>query len=223
MKLPVVMVALILVTGILLGGTILFRVNSGFDEAAKNKLIALVAARKSELSNYLNIIESDLDIQSHSPVVVDALAKFQSAWSQVSGDQTNELQKAYITDNPNPAGEKHKLNAGAQGTAYDLAHNEYHPYFRILLEERAYYDVFLVDPEGNVVYSVFKELDFATNLNSGEWADTDLAKVYKQAVNQRTSGVAYFTDFHPYAPSQDAPASFIGERSLMRTKSLSVC
>ncbi len=211
MKLPVVMVALILVTGILLGGTILFRVNSGFDDAAKNKLIALVAARKSELSNYLNIIESDLNIQSHSPLVVDALAKFQSAWSQVSGDQTNELQKAYITDNPNPAGEKHKLNAGAQGTAYDLAHNEYHPYFRILLEERAYYDVFLVDPEGNVVYSVFKELDFATNLNSGEWADTDLAKVYKQAVNQRTSGVGYFTDFHPYAPSQDAPASFIGE------------
>ena len=32
------------------------------------------------------------------------------------------------------------------------------------LEKFGYYDIFLVDNQGNVVYSVYKEVDFATNL-----------------------------------------------------------
>lgn len=219
-KLPVVTVVLILLTGILLGGTILFRVNSGFDDAAKNKLIALVAARQSELSNYLNIIESDLNIQSHNPVVLEAFEQFQAGWSQIAGDPLKELHKAYITGNPNPAGEKHKLADGGQGTIYDRVHARFHPYFRILLEERSYYDIFLIDPDGNIVYSVFKELDYATNLNSGQWADSDLAKVFREAVKQRADDKAFFADFNAYAPSNNVPASFIGEAVFNEQKEL---
>lgn len=44
---------------------------------------------------------------------------------------------------------------------------KYHPYFRGLMEQHEYYDVFLIDVAGNVIYSVFTESDFATNLENG--------------------------------------------------------
>lgn len=186
------------------------KVDDGFNEAAELKLTSLVAARKSELSNYLNIVHSDLKVQSHSPVTIDALYQFKSGWKSLGDKAQAVLQKAYISDNPNPLGEKHKLDAAPSRTAYDRVHGRYHPYFRTLLEERSYYDVFLIDVDGNVIYSVFKELDYATNLNDGKWADTDLANVFKEVADNPTEGETILKDFRPYAPSYDAPASFIG-------------
>jgi methyl-accepting chemotaxis protein len=57
---------------------------------------------------------------------------------------------------------------------------------------------------------VFKELDYATNLNNGKWKDTDLGNVYRAAMKDAKPGGISFFDFRPYAPSADAPASFIG-------------
>ena len=53
---------------------------------------------------------------------------------------------------------------------------------------------------------MFKELDYATNLNTGQWKDTDLGNVFRAAsANARPGAVAFF-DFKPYAPSAGAPA-----------------
>jgi methyl-accepting chemotaxis protein len=42
---------------------------------------------------------------------------------------------------------------------------------RNYLEKFGYYDIFLVDPEtGDIVYSVFKELDYSTSLIDGPYA-----------------------------------------------------
>jgi len=209
-KLPVFTVLLLIITGLLLSSIIINEVSDGFDEAEGNKLISLAEARKSELSNYLEIIVSDLKIQAHNPVVADALGNFKGAWSALSGNKVQTLQDAYIKNNPNPLGEKHKMDAASTGTLYDTMHATFHPYFRKLLTERQYYDVFLIDPDGNVVYSVFKELDFGTNLNSGKWAKSDLGNVYRDVVNNPTDDKVFLRDFRPYAPSADAPASFLG-------------
>jgi len=209
-KLPVFTVLLMIMTGVLLSTIILTEVSDGFEKSEGNKLVSLVAARESELSNYLDIISSDLKIQAHNPVVAQALSRFEESWVSLGAEQKQRLQTAYITDNPNPLGEKHKLVKAATGTSYDEVHGEFHPYFRTLLEARSYYDVFLIDPAGNVVYSVFKELDFATNLNNGDWAQSDLGVLFRDIIKNPQDNGAVFKDFRPYAPSADAPASFIG-------------
>lgn len=209
-KLPVFTVLLMLLTGGILSGVVLYKINTGFQEAAEDKMLAMVSARESELSGYLDQIVSDLRIQASNPVTSDALDEFSKGWTSVVGNPTKTLQKVYIEENPNPMGEKHKLNAGPNGTAYDEVHKFFHPYFRNLLEERDYYDIFLIDAKGNVLYSVFKELDYATNLLEGQWKDSDLAIVFKGiAKNPEVEKVTY-EDFHPYAPSAGVPASFIG-------------
>ncbi len=92
---------------------------------------------------------------------------------------------------------------------YHEVHGKYHPTIRAFLEKRGYYDIFLFSPQGDLVYSVFKELDYATNMNTGQWKDTDLANAFRAAHQSQEPGSVHFFDFKPYAPSYDAPASFI--------------
>ncbi|KOO15484.1 chemotaxis protein [Vibrio xuii] len=118
------------------------------------------------------------------------------------------LQARYIGTNPNPLGEKHELMSDSLNTEYDKAHAMYHPSVKGFLEEFGYYDIFLVDMKGNVVYSVFKELDYATNLNTGPYANSGIAKAYKSAL-ALSHNQYHLEDFAPYFPSYEAAASFI--------------
>jgi len=161
------------------------------------------------LSTYLNNIEKDIAIIAANPGTKYALNAFVGGWESFYENQTEILQKTYITDNPHPTGEKDKLDYGPDKTIYDDVHANYHLWFRKLLKERGYYDIFLFDLEGNLLYTVFKELDFATNLNTGEWKDSDLGHAYRAALAAEEPGQISFFDFKPYAPSHGAPASFM--------------
>ena len=45
-------------------------------------------------------------------------------------------------------------------------------------------DIFLFNQKGDLVYTVYKELDFATNLKTGRWADSNLAEVFRAVDRQ---------------------------------------
>jgi len=123
--------------------------------------------------------------------------------------ETIALQYQYIQNNPNPLGNKHKLDFANDNSEYNQVHKKYHKHIRHFLEEFEYYDVFLVDNDsGNVVYTVFKELDYATSLVNGPYANSGLAQAFKAANKLKQNDVALI-DFAPYAPSYEAAASFI--------------
>lgn len=122
--------------------------------------------------------------------------------------QGEALQSRYIASNPNPLGSKHEWMSDSLGTPYDTLHQKYHPGIKQYLEQFGLYDVFMVDNEGNVVYTVFKELDFATNLLNGPYKDSGLARAYVKAMGLAEQHY-YLDDFAPYYPSYEAAASFI--------------
>ena len=140
---------------------------------------------------------------------IDALEEIEAAWRELGGNEKAQLQKLYIEDNPNPAGSKHLLDVAPDSSAYSKAHAKYHPWFRELLLTKGLYDIFLIDDDGNVVYSVYKEADFATDLVNGDWKNSDLARVWRMVKDNFKMDYVAFTDFAPYAPSAGAPASFI--------------
>ncbi len=120
------------------------------------------------------------------------------------------LQYHYIQANKNPLGEKHMLNRAGDVSAYSTIHAKYHPAIRSFLEKFGYYDIFLVDPQsGDIVYSVFKELDYTTSLIDGPYAKTNFAEAFRMARELKTPGEFAFVDFKQYLPSYNAPASFI--------------
>ena len=123
--------------------------------------------------------------------------------------RSRQFQSDFIAHNPASLGNKDELLALPNPTEYSGVHQTYHPIFRQYLQEFGFYDIFLVDANtGTVVYSVFKELDYATSLKTGPYANSGLAKAYKNAVTMQ-KGQTYLTDFKPYFPSYDAEAAFI--------------
>ncbi|MGI9506078.1 MAG: cache domain-containing protein, partial [Geminicoccaceae bacterium] len=163
----------------------------------------------ANFSDYLESIEQDLRFVASNPLTRQALVDFREGWNQLDGDQTKTLQRLYITDNPHPTGSKEELDVASDGSAYSAAHQAYHPWFRQFLRERSYYDIFMFDLEGNLIYTVFKELDYATSLSSGQYRDTDLGNAFRAARDNPVENYQAFYDFRPYAPSSGAPASFI--------------
>jgi PAS domain S-box-containing protein len=119
------------------------------------------------------------------------------------------LQSQYIADNPYQKGEKDNLVDLPETTSYNVAHKLFHPIFKNYLDRFGYYDVFVIDADGNIVYSVKKEMDFATNLMYGPYSKTNLSQVFKQAIKSNNPTFISFEDFKPYLPSYNAPASFI--------------
>lgn len=141
---------------------------------------------------------------------VDAEVKFDVTdfWPAQPGPRM--LQESYISENPFELGSKHLLDAAADGSAFSRAHRRYHPVLRNFLERFGYYDLFLVDHEtGDIVYSVFKEVDFGTSLLSGPYRDSNLSRAFLAAREAATPGFTKLVDFEPYLPSYGAQASFI--------------
>ncbi len=120
------------------------------------------------------------------------------------------MQNLYIAQNPNPVGSKHKLDYASDGSAYSKFHAKYHPIIRNYLEKFGYYDIFLIDIEtGEIVYTVFKEADFATSLKTGPYSNTNFADAFRQAAGASSADFTKTVDFKPYPASYMAPASFI--------------
>ncbi|WP_432690662.1 methyl-accepting chemotaxis protein [Pseudooceanicola sp. C21-150M6] len=162
----------------------------------------------AQIKSYSDELERSLRLTALNPTTTAAVKGFSLAWRTLGGDRTEQLQQAYITENPNPSGQKDNLFAAKGGTQYDRVHEKYHGYYRSILKSNGYYDLFLIDADGNVVYSVFKEFDFATNLQSGRYRESGLGEAFRASKDARP-GVVSFMDFDPYEPSNGAAAAFL--------------
>jgi len=120
------------------------------------------------------------------------------------------LQYQYISANPNPLGSKEVLTAAEDGTKYSQLHAKFHPMVRSYLQKFGYYDIFLCDIEsGDIVYSVFKELDFTTSLKDGPYAETNFGRAFKMAAEAKSADEVFLVDYEEYVPSYNDAASFI--------------
>ncbi len=214
MKIPALVVVTGALVGIGIGISSYFTSVASINELTRERLQAAAKTGSDEIHAYLKTIEQELVLIAEHPGTVAAVEEFSGIWDlwEKSGsDPATALQAVYIKDNPYPVGEKDRLYFANTGTGYDAAHEKYHKWFRKLQQDKGYYDVFLFDTKGNLVYSVFKELDYATNFlkGGGKWSDTDLGVVYREALKTSGKDDVTFTDFAAYSPSHGAPASFM--------------
>lgn len=125
-------------------------------------------------------------------------------------DEAIVAQYHYIQKNPKPLGSKHEYDAATSTAVYNEQHKAFHPTMRKFLETFEYYDIFLIDAEtGDIVYSVFKELDYGTSLINGPYANSSLAGAFNKANALTADDEFVLIDFLQYTPSYEAPASFI--------------
>ncbi|HEX6385994.1 MAG TPA: adenylate/guanylate cyclase domain-containing protein [Anaerolineae bacterium] len=134
------------------------------------------------------------------------------------------LQYHYVAKNPFPVGRKEELMfSGTDNSIYGLIHRRLHPIFTNLVTKFGYRDLFLIDIRtGDIVYTVFKETDFGTNLLSGPYRESNFAQLFRTIQEAPEPGIVRIIDFHPYRPSYAAPAAFVGAPIYDSTEAIGV-
>lgn len=207
-KIPIV---LALITAIAIAVTSMMAAREarrGLLDEGKLRLDSIAASRGDSIAAWFDHIRTDLVAQAEAEWLARAMTDFSKGWKALGESAPDSLTRLYIDDNPNPAGKKHLLRAAEDASLYSAIHRKLHPDFVSIFEKKGYYDIFLVDPEGNIVYTVFKESDYATNLATGPWKDTGLATAW-QAARDLQRGESAAVDFTSYGPSAGAPALFM--------------
>ena len=122
-------------------------------------------------------------------------------------DDSLALQHYYMAINPHPVGSKDLLDQADDQSTWSKAHGKYHPQFRDYLKAAELYDIFLIDlNSGDIIYSVFKEIDFSTSVSEGPYSD-----VFKEGFQKaKEAGDSDFanTFFGIYLPSYEDVAYF---------------
>lgn len=208
-KFPVVMICFALLSALITAFIAFTIAKNEMTNSAEDKLSSLLESRTSSLNTYFSVIEKDLYFHAQSPLVISAIKEFSQAWLAMESEQTRQLQDTYIRMNPFSNEHKSALHRADNASLYDKYHSEYHPAFRNLVLTREFHDLFLFNTQGDLIYSVKKEEDFATNLLTGPWRETHLSRLIQQLNAQPKVSQPLFADFSPYEPSHQAPASFI--------------
>lgn len=181
--------------------------SKSLEKQAFNQLITVRDVKRAFIDDWFTKRKCNIVTLAKDEMVIHAIKEFKTAFHELGAERARDL---YITQNPYPAGKKLEYFDARDGSNYSKLHARFHPIFKQYLEEYGYYDIFLVDEEsGDILYTVYKELDFGTSLISGMYNTTGIARLFKEAKTTQDLGFVKLTDFEAYAPSNGAPASFI--------------
>lgn len=207
----VVSVVLLLALGVAVGLVVAASVQrhqiNEAQRAAFDRLRLFHDLRRAALEDYLKSMASDVRAASENPRVVEAMEKLDFAWRTYGPDARKVLPRLYIDENPAPAGDRAQLLEAGDGSYYSQYHRAFHGWARRFLEHFGYYDAFLINPRGDIIYSVAKERDFATSLKTGPYRKSPLGEAFRRAMTNPSATVD-FSDFAHYAPSGGDPAAF---------------
>jgi methyl-accepting chemotaxis protein len=151
-------------------------------------------------SKYLSKVNYDVDAENRKLTI-------QYLPNSIDG---KIAQKIFILENQHKVGEKNKLDFHPQyeDVEYMKYHKQYHRTFGKILNEFNIYDLFLIHKDGNIVYSAYKEPDFATNLRKDVYKLSGLGRAFFRAMDSKPD-TAIFEDFDYYEPSYNKSKSFI--------------
>lgn len=177
----------------------------GFESYKDDTFERDVNKKRTELSTYYTN-EFSNEYKKHN---LGSLPDIERWISKLDNDSV-ALQHQMIRANKNPLGSKDALIDIENDTSYGIYHRLYHPVFRQYLQEFGFYDIFLVEPEsGDIIYSVYKELDYTTSLKDGAFANTGIGQAFRAANKASSADFTTLTDFAAYPPSYNDPAAFI--------------
>ncbi len=121
-------------------------------------------------------------------------------------NETLALQYTFLAASQN----RNESELLLKGTEYGQTHQKFHPHLETFTDHFEYANLFLIDSKsGKIVYSVNKQIDFATSLIDGPHKNSALAQAFVQANRATEPGNISTVDFTPYTADFAQPAAFI--------------
>ncbi len=207
-KLPLIMLALSTIALLGMGVLAYFSAKESLDQTARSRLQMVLDTRASDIEKWYEEISTDVVSEASSPATRRAITDFIGAWTALPGDKGAFLQQHYASQDENAESAGQAIDFAGVQTDYSRKHRRHHPFFETLLKRNGFSDIFIVDPQGNVLYSVLKNPDYATNILNGPWKSTGLGNAFRAALPLGVDKTA-FVDLAPYEPDNGKYSGFV--------------
>ncbi|MCP4406250.1 MAG: methyl-accepting chemotaxis protein, partial [Gammaproteobacteria bacterium] len=144
------------------------------------KMRAIQGLKKESLQRLIQRIRSDVAIAKDNSLAVEAFKDISQAFKEGGNRVDSEEWKS--------------------------AAAPYHDRFKALMEAKGWYDIFLINNQGDIIYTVARESDLGMNIPNSELKGSSIGQAFRKA--QALDGNA-IADFQPYAPSNGEHAAFV--------------
>ncbi len=215
-KLPLALVgsALLVSAGV---GIASYLIGSATVDGMSQRQLQTVATQVSgKLASYFEEVSKDLQITATAEPTQVAMRDLGINWNLFTTgsppvDPAETVRSAYITNNPDPENrELLDINPDIKRNNYDFIHSRIHLPFRKQMQMRGYADLMMLDPAGNLIYSVKKRDDFGGNFAAGgAGGQTGLGRVFQAAAALTEPSQIAFEDFSAYDAAAGRPQSFM--------------
>ena len=123
-------------------------------------------------------------------------------------DEALAMQYDFLVENSYPLTEKFRLNSSKNNNSYNSIHLKYHIPLRNLLIQAGYNDIYLLNTQGEIIYSTAKKINFGSSVTKGPLSDSGLAVAFSKA-GTLAKGSSAMVDFSFDKASISAPAAFV--------------
>ncbi len=187
-----------------------YQTTLNINNIASKNLSALTAQRVISINITLEHIKNDvLLLAKDTPSLINATTEFTKGMQEFGTDFSETVRNIYIYNNPNPTEKRDELAFVYDDLNYNISHGLFHDNLKSFAK-RGFDDIFILDLDGNVIYSLRKRDDYALNvLRNPKLKDTGIARIFMKAVDDFESITPVFDDFNAYPPN-DKITAFLG-------------
>lgn len=176
----------------------------GLSKATDAQLETLASSREGLLDARLSSAVADLSSISNGTAVRQVIQQI-GPLLRLSAD--NSHIKEYFSAGDTPE-ERASLNGEELGEMYTHLHAQVHGGFYTIWKNAGYGDIYILDKDGNVAYSVAKSDDFLPTADDDRVGTTALNALF-QEVAQSAAGSQLASDFSAYSFNNNVPALFL--------------
>lgn len=174
-----------------------FTARNALEREAFAGIQALRESRINQIRLWLDTNRRDVAVLAENPTVVTAYRAFRTAIDSGDGvygqsrlERLNGIHSAYIN--------QPDLLDAADQSIYSAAHHRFHPFFAETQQLYGYEDILLTSITGEVLYSVAKHSDFASNLYMDGFKEPILTEAIGVVLENQAVG---FSDMVYYEPA----------------------
>ena len=205
-KLPLALIGSAIVVAAGVGIASYLIASSALEAQARQQLATIAFERANQLATYLQTVQLDLSKTGRATATRTATNNMAQGWQGMElqggvGNASKTLKAVFAGMDP-----AERLATDVPKGAppdYTQNHKRYQPVFREQITANGYRDLYLFDALGNLVYSVTKADDFASNFAEGSsdpLAQSGLGEAFRSAAAMTRPESVAFVDFSSYAP-----------------------
>ena len=211
--LPISFAFMAFVSVVILGGVVYVKSQDVVESKLIERIGAVLIGIEDSIQSELNEVANSVEVIADTSATKEAMLFFNIAYKQMAKTQEDPsayFRDMFIANNPYGADELYRLQDAGDGTTFSSVHEKHHGWFLSAAKQNAFHDLFLIDENGRVVYSVYKEDDFGSDLLTGPYKNSGLADAFNASKAKAQSGDSSISvsDIAPYAASSGINAVF---------------